>query len=79
MKKILFIIVLCVALSSCYKLVEGKFKSGDRVKIQDTEIIATIQYRSAPEYYSCYYEDDFGQIHEIILCQRFLTQYTLDK
>jgi len=75
MKKVLLSIVLCAALSSCYFITEGKFKSGDRVKIQDTEIVATIQYRSSLEYYSCYYEDDFGQIHEIILSQRFLTQH----
>ena len=75
MKKYLFSIILCVALSSCHEMVERKFKSGDRVKIRDTEIIATVQYHHGNNYYNLYYEDDFGQIHEIELNERFLTQH----
>jgi hypothetical protein len=62
MKK-LFLLIPCLFLLSCEEgdIYENNMKKGDRIRIKNTEIIATVINSGSFVYF--YYEDDFGELH----------------
>lgn len=64
MKKIL-LSICCLCLLSCEAPSTQTLNSGDKIRIKNTEIVATVV--DGGTYVRFYYEDDFGNLHFDVL------------